>query len=80
LSRKGPSPFRQVEGACDARFGQRRNRPVIHVRAECQWTRVDNSTVHRKRTKIFPFAPQRAAFSRPLAGCPFAPEASGARH
>jgi len=48
LSRKGQSPSRCLEDDSPARFGQRRNRPVIHFRLECQWTRVDNSTVRRR--------------------------------
>jgi hypothetical protein len=34
LSRKGQSPFRCLEGAAPNRFGQARDRPVIHFRPE----------------------------------------------
>jgi len=64
LSRKGQSPYRQVKDACGARFGQRPNRPVIHLCPECQWTRVENSTVHRKRAD-FPEAGSRACAQAP---------------
>ena len=47
LSRKGQSPSRCLEGAPCGRFGQARDRPVIHFPPECQWTRVDNSTARR---------------------------------
>lgn len=63
LPRKGQSPSRCLEDAPGDRFGQRRKRPFIHIRSECQWTRVDNSTVRRERRGIIPgrVAPAAAA-------------------
>ena len=52
LSRKGQSPSRCLEGASRRRFGQARDRPVIHFPAECQWTRVDNPTARRNCRKL----------------------------
>jgi hypothetical protein len=49
LPRRGQSPSRCVEDAQPKRFGQARQRPLIHFRAQCQWTAVDNSTLRRKR-------------------------------
>ena len=63
---KGQSPFRCLKDALRDRFGQRQNRPVIHLRPECQWTRVDNSTVRRRGSGIIPcrVAPAAGAAAR----------------
>ena len=58
LSRRGQSPSRCLEDAQPERFGQARDRPVIHFRLECQWTRVDNSTVRRSAGGLSPFVPR----------------------
>lgn len=52
LSRKGQSPSRCLEDALPGRFGQGRERALIHFRRQCQWTRVDNPTVRRKRREL----------------------------
>ena len=61
LPRKGQSPSRCLEDAPGDRFGQRRKRPFIHIRSECQWTRVDNSTVRRESRGLIPGRVARAA-------------------
>jgi len=61
LPRKGQSPFRCLEGAAGGRFGQARDRPVIHFSALCQWTRLDNSTARRERGGFIPCRVARAA-------------------
>jgi hypothetical protein len=57
LPRKGQSPSRCLEDARPDRFGQARDRPVIHFRPDCQWTRVDNSTARRRSGELSAFAP-----------------------
>ncbi len=42
-------------------LGNNANRPVIHFRQECQWTRVDNSTVRRNRRRVYPRPCDRVA-------------------
>ena len=57
LSRRGQSPFRCLEDAMPERFGQLRTSRLIHFRQQCQWTKVDNSTVRRRTGGLSPFAP-----------------------
>ena len=54
LPRKGQSPSRCLDDASPDRFGQRRNRPVIHFRPKRQWTRVDKLTFRRKMRGLIP--------------------------
>jgi len=61
LSRKGQSPSRCLEDALPERFGQARERALIHFRRQCQWTRVDNPTVRRKAPQIIRDRVARAA-------------------